>query len=65
MDISYLDGTLYIQYLIPDNRLNSILVNINHDEVIQEFNKPINVKHKINPVAKLKKTLKQLNKKVG
>ncbi|MGP1571858.1 MAG: hypothetical protein ACTTHX_07030 [Moraxella sp.] len=65
MDVSYLDGTLYIQYLIPDNRLNNILVNINHDEVIQEFNKPINVKHKINPVAKLKKTLKQLNKKVG
>lgn len=59
MDIHYEGGILYVSYLIPNSNLNSILVHINHTEVLEHFEKPIDQTQTITPIVKLKKVLEQ------
>lgn len=62
VDIAYEDHTLIINYLVPNSRLNNILIQANHMEVTGQFEKPLETDNYISPIIKLKKTLDEEEK---
>lgn len=57
IDIAYEDHALVVNYLVPNSRLSDILIQANHMEVAEQFEKPLEADNYINPIIKLKKTL--------
>lgn len=53
---------IYFKFMIPSSDLREILVAVSYDDVMSGFDKPVNVRAKVNPTSKLKATLKKLDK---
>lgn len=64
MDILYDIDRLYIKYILPSSNLRDILITVSYTEIVEEYEQPIQPKS-VNPTAKLKKTLKDIDKKAG
>lgn len=60
MDICYPDNILQISYLVPNSKLDYIVTSVHHDDIVKEFEKPMDTSQKVKPIAKLKKALKKL-----
>lgn len=65
-DVMYECDKLYLKFIIPSSSLSEVLIAVNYDDVIAEFEKPIDTKaKKVNPMPKLRKTIEKLDKKVS